>query len=53
MMRKLAGWAVIAFLLFYVLNDPAGAANTVHGLLGDLAGAGNSLATFANQLGSH
>ena len=51
-MTKLAGWAVIAFIVYYVLSDPGGAAGTVHGLLGDLKGAGNSLASFANHLGS-
>jgi hypothetical protein len=51
MITKLAGWAVIAFIAFYVLSDPAGAAHTVGGLLGDLEGAGHSLATFANHLG--
>jgi len=49
---RILGWAVIAFIVFYVLSDPAGAASTVQGLLGDLKGAGNSLASFANHLGS-
>lgn len=53
MIRKLAGWAVVAFIAFYLFSDPIGAAHTVQGLLGDLQGAGNSLATFANHLGSH
>jgi hypothetical protein len=52
MIRKLAGWAVLAFIAFYVLSDPVGAAHTVGGLLGDLAGAGHSLAAFANQRGT-
>jgi hypothetical protein len=44
-------WAVIAFIAFYLLSDSEGAAHTVGGLLGDLKGPGNSLATFGHHLG--
>jgi hypothetical protein len=50
-LRKLLGWPVVAFIAFYLLPNPVGAAHTVQGLLGDLRGARNSLATFANHLG--
>ncbi len=44
-------WAVIASIAFYLLSDSEGAAHTVGGLLGDLKGPGNSLATFGHHLG--
>lgn len=51
MITKILGWAVVIFVAFYLFTDPAGAAGAVHGLLGGLKGAGNSLATFVNSLG--
>ena len=33
MARKLAGWAVLALLLYYAVTDPAGAAGTVRDLI--------------------
>jgi hypothetical protein len=50
-LKSLLGWAVVAFLAYYLLSDPVGAAHSAHGLLSDLKGAGNSLATFTNHLG--
>ena len=52
MIRKILGWAFIAFLVFYVLSDPAGAANSAQALLGGLKSGATSLASFANHLGS-
>lgn len=45
---RLAG---IAFVIFYVLKSPAGAAGTVNEILGGLESAGGSLATFINGIG--
>lgn len=51
-MSKLLKWVLGAFVVFYILSDPSAAAGTVHGLLGDLQNAGNSLAQFVSGLGS-
>lgn len=50
-MIKYLKWAGIAFLVFYVLKSPSGAAGTVNGILGGLESAGGSLATFVNGIG--
>jgi hypothetical protein len=50
MIKKLAGWAVVAFIAFYLVADPTLAARTARGLISGLVGAGNSLAAFANHL---
>lgn len=49
-MRKYLSWALIAFVIFYLLNSPGGAANVVHNALGTLVSAGNSLSRFVNAL---
>ena len=48
--KKIAGWAVVVFLAYYLLTKPTGAANAVQNLLGLLKDAGSSLATFLNNL---
>jgi hypothetical protein len=50
MMRKIITWAIVIFIAFYLLTQPHGAANAIHGLLTLLKNAGNSLATFVNSL---
>lgn len=52
MLKKIAGWAVVIFLGFYLVTQPVGAASTVHGVIGDLEGFANSLAVFVNHLGN-
>ena len=49
-MKKYAKWGAIAFVLWYVLNRPAGAATMIHGALGGLSDAAGSLSQFVNQL---
>lgn len=49
-MKKYLTWALIAFVIFYLLNSPTGAAHVVHNALGSLASAGNSLSRFVNAL---
>jgi hypothetical protein len=49
-MKKWLTWAVIAFVIFYLLNSPNGAAHVVHNALGGLVSAGNSLSRFVNAL---
>ena len=50
MPKKIITWAIVIFLAFYLLTQPHGAANAIHGLLNLLKNAGNSLATFVNSL---
>jgi hypothetical protein len=48
--RQLAGWALVAFAVFYLLTDPSGAAGFAHGLLDGLRSAGHSLSSFVSNL---
>jgi hypothetical protein len=48
--KKIAGWAVVVFLAWYLSTQPAAAGNAVHNLLGLLQQAGSSIATFLNSL---
>jgi len=48
--KKVATWAIVVFLAYYLLTKPTGAANAIHNLLNLLKSAGNSLATFLNSL---
>ncbi len=50
-LRRVLGWAVVAFLAYYLLTSPTGAASSVHSLLGMLKDVGSSIATFLNSLG--
>jgi len=49
-MKKYLTYALAAFVIFYLLKSPAGAANVVHNALGGLSSAGNSLSRFVNSL---
>jgi hypothetical protein len=49
-MSKLAKWAIIAFLAFYLFTNPGGAAGTAHHLLNGLHEAAASLSTFVSNL---
>ncbi len=46
MLRKAAGWAVIAFIAFYIVTQPAAAGHATHNLLDGLKTAATSLGTF-------
>ena len=48
--KKIAGWAVVVFLAWYLFTRPTGAANAVHNLFNLLKAAGTSIATFLNSL---
>lgn len=50
MLKKIITWAIVIFLVFYLLTQPQGAANVINGILNLLKAAGNSLATFVNSL---
>jgi len=48
--KKIATWAAIIFVAYYLLTSPTGAANFVHNVLNLLKEAGSSIATFLNSL---
>ena len=50
--RRFAPWIAGAFVVWYLLTNPTGAAHTVRGVASGLASAGESLATFVNALGT-
>jgi hypothetical protein len=49
-MKKLLTWGAIAFVIFYLVTQPAGAAGVVHGAWHDLGTAGHALSQFVNSL---
>jgi hypothetical protein len=48
--KKIATWAVVIFLAWYLFTKPAAAAGAIHNLFNLLKSAGSSLATFLNSL---
>jgi hypothetical protein len=50
MVKKVLTWGGIAFLVYYLVTNPGGAANVVTGALHWLRNAGNSLGAFLNQI---
>ena len=48
--KKIVGWAVVIFLVYYLVTKPTGAANVMHNIFNMLKSAGSSLATFLNSL---
>jgi hypothetical protein len=51
MLKKYGKYVAIAFVLFYLLSQPANAANVVNNAFSMLADAGDSLGQFVNTLG--
>lgn len=48
--KKYLTWALGAFVVFYLLTSPSGAARIVHNAAGTLASAGDSLSRFVDAL---
>ncbi|MEU5988220.1 hypothetical protein ABZ806_04510 [Spirillospora sp. NPDC047418] len=48
--KKYITWAAVAFVAFYVINQPDGAAQSVENAANGIASAADSLATFVNAL---
>lgn len=48
--KKIATWAIVIFLAYYLFTKPQGAATAVHNLFNLLKSAGSSLANFLNSL---
>jgi hypothetical protein len=49
-LKKYLTWAIAAFVVFYLLKSPGGAARVVHSTASGLSSAGNSLSRFVNAL---
>jgi hypothetical protein len=49
-LKKYLTWAIAAFVAFYLLKSPGGAARAVHNAATGLASAGDSLSQFVNAL---
>jgi hypothetical protein len=50
MLTKIIGWVLVAFVAYYLLTNPDGAARLIHVLLGWLEQAGKSLSSFLSDL---
>jgi hypothetical protein len=50
MLGRIIKWALLIFVVFYLVTDPTGAAGLVHGAIDGLRTLGTSLATFVNSL---
>lgn len=48
--RKIVGLIALAFLIFFVVTQPASAAQSVENIVGILADAANSVVTFFTEL---
>jgi hypothetical protein len=49
-LRKVIGWAIVIFIIFYLATEPAGAAHVLHNIFHLLDRAAHSLAKFINSL---
>lgn len=49
-LKKLVGFLVIIFVLFWIISAPASASGSVNGIVGNLKDAGNSMVTFMTNL---
>lgn len=47
-LKKLVGFLVVIFVLFWIISQPGNASGTVGGLLAGLHDIGQSLITFVN-----
>jgi hypothetical protein len=50
MLARIIGWLLVAFVVYYLLTNPGGAAGVVHSLLDGLRHLGNSLSEFADRM---
>ncbi len=48
--KKIITWAVVVFLIYYLVTQPQGAGHAIGSILGWLKNAGSSLATFLNSI---
>jgi hypothetical protein len=50
LLRKVITWAIVIFIVYYLVEDPHGASGAVQAALRGLRSAGNSLSTFVSNL---
>jgi hypothetical protein len=50
MLRRVATWTVIIFVVYYVTTQPIGAGHFAHSVLNDLKAAGHSLTIFFSSI---
>ena len=49
-LKPILTWAIVIFIAFYLVTQPAAAGHAVHNLLSGLKSAGNSISVFFNSL---
>jgi hypothetical protein len=49
-LKKIVGFLVVIFVLFWIISQPSNASGSVNGLMGNLREAGNSMATFISNV---
>jgi hypothetical protein len=50
MLTRIIGWLLAAFVVYYLLTNPDGAAGFAHSMLDGLRHVGNSLSDFLSHL---
>jgi hypothetical protein len=50
MLSRIIGWVLVAFVVYYLVTNPDGAAGFVHSVLDGLRHAGESLSRFVDRL---
>jgi hypothetical protein len=50
MLKKVLTWAVVIFVIFYLVTQPTSSANLLHGWWTDIHSIGTHLATFVSSL---
>ncbi|HEY1968612.1 MAG TPA: hypothetical protein VGH89_11750 [Pseudonocardia sp.] len=48
--KKLGGFIVIIFVLFWIISSPTNASSSVNGVMGNLRNAGTSIVTFMSNV---
>ena len=49
-LKKIVGFLVVIFVLFWIISQPTSASGSVNNLLGNLQQAGSSIATFLTNV---
>lgn len=50
MLKKVLGYALIAFIVFFIINNPAGAAESTKEILAGLEDAGTAFGDFLTRV---
>ncbi|HEY1641667.1 MAG TPA: hypothetical protein VGG35_13320 [Streptosporangiaceae bacterium] len=50
MLKKVITWAIVLFIVYYLISHPNGAAGVVHHAFNGLRSAGQSLSKFVSSL---